>query len=240
MMVNQTAETLKPKEKESTFYTGIGLGLYSLSPSLKFQFGYQQRFGLSDNIEFQFFLYNDIDLAAIMHLSTTLKIAPKFRIYHNDKYDLSLLPSVGIYHVLEGFMVTRYLGPFTGLTIISSHKIKKDRLTIYYGLGAEVGESFLRMFDLLDNYQNRFENMVIDLSLSTSFGLEVLKYPLVTRHELGVTTSFDIEKNSFYSYSSHYYDDSDDSDNIGIDRVLVTVYYGFSIGGRYPRQTIEQ
>ncbi len=244
MSINQTAETLKPKELETTFSCDLGA---SFSEIGGFNFGMKldQRIGLKENLEMQIRLESSVSsliyyYPQIPNISNFLDVGIKAQVLNKSGHHLALLPFMGIYGGWSGsFNGSKYgmLGPDVGLKIIGSYDIdkkfgKEETNSIYYGLSMETKYNFLALNRTYEAIRSNYITPVAmpDFDLGVSLGWES-KFKsknnnyIVLRHEVCFSSSF--------LWSVYYNPYNGGFIGTNFENYIISLDYSVSIGGGY-------
>lgn len=239
MMLNQTATTLDKREKETTFKNNLGATLFACYPSPLLTFGVQHRVGLKENVEFQFLFDTNLHIVftGAVQFSNHFDWQFKFRALESNKVEIAFLPYFGLKQYIgisetpfswsphPGVPIGLGLGPTIGLKTIFSHNLAKKPVAIYYGFGVDLSENLLLLANLQRSYSFNNNLPFMDITIGLSFGVEVYKV-VVTRHEIGLTTCFDLASSHSPGYSNSF------TPNMPSFPTF-TLSYMFAIGGRY-------
>lgn len=217
MMLNQTATTLEKKEKELVFRGGAGVTMYGYMPSPLLSAGAQYRMGFKDNLELQFFYDCNlhIPINGMVQMSNHFDWTLKYRAVNRKRVQFALLPYFGVINKIGApnyedsywslpngvyVPITLALGPELGLKTIISHDLRKKPVSLYYGMGVDISNNLLLLFNLArkERYHNSYTGEsyylnqgplpFMNITAGLSFGVELRK-ALVTRHEIGATVN---------------------------------------------------
>jgi hypothetical protein len=236
MTLNQTGENLKARTGESTFNVGLSLDVADFGkPGFGLLAGFQQRFGLTDAIEYQFRL--DMQGHTVTHnyprpgSFNFLDTGPKFRLFKLQGNALSIQPYMGLYggwSYQDLFTSAYFLGPVSGFRLIGSNKLANhNNTTIYYGLQVESKHD---IFSLANDMPNSLNYLYIarvpfiDCDTGMVFGVEIVN-KFIFRHEISTGFSF----NPVFEYNTVL----KRIEGIKMNYMFFTFAYAFGFGGEY-------
>lgn len=219
MGLNQTAETLDKREKETTFKGGIGAQAHLHIPAMILNLGFQHRVGLKENFELQLLLESSLIICPpyphIPSVYSNADLLFKFRVFKGKRTQVALIPYIGISQSFDSMKSQPDVGPTLGLKAIFSHHFKrapeKRNLALFHGPTFEFNEQMILA-------------PCFNAILGYSLGFELHKR-IVSRHEFNFNAKLDT--------TSNHYNFSKDLNSFHVMYPTFTFTYTVMVGKRY-------